>query len=301
MIIVAGSVNTDLVAQVSHHPAAGETLLAEGYAVHQGGKGANQAVAAARLGAEVGFIGAIGEDDFGRAIKANLQQEGIDTQSLQIFAGNSGLALITVDTNGENRIVVVPGANGKLDDKLDLTSAMANAQAVLLQLETPLSFVNAAIRAGQNAGAEIILNAAPAQSLAKLNMAAVDWLLVNEGEAAFLLDEAAGQDRQTVNEQAARLARQYQLGVIATLGADGALWVQADGQAGHVPGQQCEVVDTTGAGDTFAGAFAAARLEGQAIRQAIELASAAAALSVGRAGARNGMPNRQAVKQALGQ
>ncbi|HET7313469.1 ribokinase [Salinisphaera sp.] len=299
MIVVAGSANTDLVARVSHHPEAGETLLAADYAVHQGGKGANQAVAAARLGAPVRFIGAAGDDDFGDQIVADLAAEGIDADGVQRFPGSSGLALITVDEAGENRIVVVPGANGELDGSRDMNGAMGGATVLLVQLETPIAFVNAALAAGRAAGAEVILNAAPAAPLKAFEMAAVDWLMVNAGEAAFLLGESEGASRDETADQAARLASQHNVGVIATLGADGALWVGDDGAQGHVPGRSCEVVDTTGAGDTFAGAFAAARLEGRPVEDAIRMAGVAASLAVGAAGARAGMPDRAAVRTAM--
>lgn len=299
MIVVAGSANTDLVARVSHHPEPGETLIASGYAVHQGGKGANQAVAAARLSAPVRFVGAVGDDDFGGQIVAGLADERIDTQAVQRLPGSSGLALITVDEAGENRIVVIPGANGALDGSLDLTHAMGGATAVLVQLETPALFVNAALAAGRAAGAEIILNAAPAAPLDDLDMAAVDWLMVNAGETAYLVDEAEGQTRAQTTNQARWLAERYDLDVITTLGADGALWARHDGSYGHIVGQDCEVVDTTGAGDTFAGAFAAARLDGRSIEAAVQFAIVAASLSVGQAGARAGMPDRAAVEFAI--
>ncbi|MES1934856.1 ribokinase [Salinisphaera hydrothermalis] len=301
MIVVAGSANIDLVARVSHHPEPGETLMASGYAVHQGGKGANQAVAAARLGAPVRFLGAAGDDDFGNQIVANLTAEGIDADGVQRFPGSSGIALITVDNDGENRIVVVPGANGQLDDSRDLAGAMGGATAVLVQLETLTAFVNAALAAGHAAGAEVILNAAPAAPLKAFAMDAVDWLMVNAGEAAFVLGEREGATRDETADQARRLAKQYDIGVIVTLGADGALWIGRDGSQGHVPGRPTTVVDTTGAGDTFAGAFAAARAEGQSVEDAIRMAGVAASLSVGAAGARAGMPDRSAVRAAMGE
>ncbi|GAB3686432.1 ribokinase [Salinisphaera aquimarina] len=299
MIVVAGSANTDLVAQVSHYPGAGETLIASDYAVYQGGKGANQAVAAARLGTPVRFIGAVGDDDFGDRILTGLVTEGVDVHAVRRCPGSSGLAMITVDQTGENRIVVVPGANGQLDGSGDLRPAMVGASALLVQLETSPGFVNAALAAGQAAGAEIILNAAPAASLAGFDTDAVDWLMVNAGEAAFLLGEAAGGTRSETADQARRLGAHYGFGVIVTLGADGALWVDRDGGDRHMPGRVCEVIDTTGAGDTFAGAFAAARIKGQSIADAIRWAGVAASLSVGQAGARTGMPDLASVRAAL--
>lgn len=299
MIVVAGSANTDLVAQVAHHPAPGETLLASDYAIHQGGKGANQAVAAARLGTPVRFIGATGNDDFGEQIIASLAAEGVDVGHMQRASGSSGLALITVDAAGENRIVVVPGANGTLDDSHDFDSSLGKARIVLAQLETPPGFVNAALTAGHRAGAEVMLNAAPAAPLEDFAMNAVDWLLVNAGEAAYLLGEQEKHSRAEIQHQAGSLAQQYAVGVAVTLGADGALWIERDGHHGHVAGPKVDVVDTTGAGDTFAGAFAHARANGSSLRSAIEIAVMAGTLSVQRAGARAGMPHAAELAEAI--
>lgn len=298
MIVVAGSANTDLVARVAHHPEPGETLLAGDYAVHQGGKGANQAVAAARLGVPVRFVGAVGTDDFGHGIVEALDGEGIDTACVRRVDGNSGLALITVDTQGENSIVVVPGANGRLE-AADVGTACADAQVVLVQLETPPAFINAALDAGRRAGAQTILNAAPAASLQTLDMQAVDWLLVNAGEAAQLLNESRADDVAGVERQARRLREQHDVGVVVTLGADGALWLGRDGASAREPGQRCDVVDTTGAGDTFAGAFACARARGHGVARATAMATRAGSLSVQGEGARVGMPTRAQLAAAM--
>lgn len=300
MIVVAGSANIDLVARVAHQPAPGETLIAKNYAVHQGGKGANQAVAAARLGTPVRFIGAVGDDDFGRQILAGLTAEQIDTHSVCEVAGSSGLAMITVDDAGENSIVVVPGANGQLAaDAPALDTGFDGARVALIQLETPPFFVDAALANAHHHGAEVVLNAAPAAPLEQFDMAHVDWLMVNAGEAAFVLGEAEGRDRAETEAHATTLVERYGVGVIVTLGGDGALWIERNGDAGHVPGRSCEVVDTTGAGDTFAGAFAHARADGLPVRAAIETAVVAGALSVGRAGARAGMPTQAELAEAM--
>lgn len=298
MIVVAGSANTDLVARVTHQPEPGETLMAGDYAVHQGGKGANQAVAAARLGAAVRFVGAVGEDDFGQRIVDALQQDNIDTAHMRQVDGSSGLALITVDAQGENSIVVVPGANGRLG-AMDVGTACVDADVVLAQLETSHVFVNAAVRAGRQAGAEVILNAAPATSLQALDMQAVDWLLVNAGEAAQLLNEHQAEDVAGVEQQARRLHQCHGVGVVVTLGADGALWLDRDGDCALVSGRCCDVVDTTGAGDTFAGAFACARAQGWDTAQATASAALAGSLSVQAAGARAGMPTRAQLARAM--
>src|SRR5699024_8155350 len=210
-------------------------------------------------GAPVRFVGAVGTDDFGDQILASLTTEGIDTAHVQRHSGSSGLALITVDAAGENQIVVIPGANGQLDGSRDLAGPMRGAAALLVQLETTPAFVNAALAAGRAAGVETILNAAPAAPLDVLVMADVDWLMVNAGEAAYLLGEEQSSTRADTHHQAQQLVSQHDVDVIVTLGADGVLWIRRNGENGHIPGRSCPVVDTAGAGDTFAGTFAAMR------------------------------------------
>jgi len=300
MIVVAGSANIDLVARVDHQPVPGETLIATDYAVYDGGKGANQAVAAARMGSDVRFVGAAGTDEFGLRIRSALAAENIDTQGVSTVEGVSGIAMISVDTNGENAIIVVPGANATLGAIDHADALFTGAHVVLTQLETPPAFVNAALKAGRASGAETILNAAPAASLARYELAALDWLMVNAGEAAFVAgvaDEPA--DIDAAHALAAQLVDRYQVGVIITLGADGALWRGIDASHGHVPATPCKVVDTTGAGDTFAGVFAHARSQGASVENALTMAVAAGGLSVQRAGARTGMPTQAELTAAL--
>src|SRR5699024_2875855 len=166
-------------------------------------------------------------------------------------------------------------------------------------LEVPPAFVNAVLAAGRRSGAEVVLNAAPATSLTVFDMANVDWLLVNAGEAAQLAGESEHVDRGKISAQAHRLGAAHDVNVIVTLGADGALWVDRQGGTGHVPGRSCDVVDTTGAGDTFAGAFAYARASGESVEMATRTAVVAASLSVGKAGARAGMPAQAELQTAL--
>ncbi|WP_120097960.1 ribokinase [Salinisphaera sp. Q1T1-3] len=298
MIIVAGSANIDLVARVSHHPAPGETLTASDYAVHDGGKGANQAVAAARVGGDVRFIGAVGSDDFGTRIRETLDREHIDTRGLATVSGASGIALINVDDAGENCIVVVPGANATLET-IDDTTLFTDARVVLTQLETPATFVNATLTAGRAAGAETILNAAPAVPLATYATEALDWLMVNAGEAAMIGDTDEPDDIDAAAALAARLSQRYDVGVVVTLGGNGALWHTTSGETGRVPATSVAVVDTTGAGDTFAGVFAAARAEERPVAEAVRRAVTAGGLSVGAAGARAGMPVQAALDAVL--
>lgn len=301
MITVVGSINIDLVASVKRAPDAGETTLASDYQVHHGGKGGNQAVAAARLGAPVRFIGAVGTDDFGAQLLDGLKNEGIDTDAIQRVPGSSGIALITVEHAGENRIIVVPGANGTLTDDALSADLFDEARVVLVQLETPPAFVAAAIARAHASGAEVVLNAAPAAPLDAIDMSQVDWLMVNAGEAAFLLSEKESQNRAGAEQHAAALQAAYGAGVVITLGKDGALWLDRHGDSGHTPAFATDVVDTTGAGDTFAGAFAVARMENRPINEAVRRASAAGALSVQRAGARSGMPSADALTARIEQ
>lgn len=303
MIIVAGSANIDLVARVDHQPAPGETLIAEGYAVHDGGKGANQAVAAARMGSRVRFVGAVGADDFGARIRATLAAEQTDTSALATLAGASGIAMISVDSAGENCIIVVPGANEKLGVIEDAETVFDGARVVLTQLETTPAFVNAALMAGRLHGAETMLNAAPAASLAPYALDALDWLIVNAAEAALIGDAGVPKDLAGAQTLAADLAAAHAVGVVITLGADGAVWqareTTRDDAAGHVAAPSVDVVDTTGAGDTFAGVFAWARSQDKPIREAVTWAVAAGGLSVGQAGARTGMPDQARLAAAV--
>lgn len=301
MIIVVGSINIDLVASVKRAPDAGETTLASDYQVHHGGKGGNQAVAAARLGAPVRFIGAVGEDDFGAQLLDGLKNEGIDIAAIQRVPGASGIAMITLEHGGENRIIVVPGANGALTEDVLSDELFDDAEVVLVQLETPPAFVAAAITRAQAGGAEVVLNAAPAAPLDAIDMSQVDWLMVNAGEAAFLLGAEESRDQAGAEQHAAALHSAYDVGVVITLGKDGALWLDRDGGIGHTPAFATDVVDTTGAGDTFAGAFAVARMDGCPIDEAVRRASAAGALSVQRTGARGGMPDAGALAKRLEQ
>ncbi|WP_348760126.1 ribokinase [uncultured Salinisphaera sp.] len=301
MIIVAGSANMDLVARVDHQPAPGETLIADGYGVHDGGKGANQAVAAARLGSPMRFVGAVGADDFGQRIRDTLAAESIDTAALATIGPASGIAMISVDTAGENCIIVVPGANGELGAIDNAETIFESARVVLAQLETTPAFVNAALKAGRAQGAETMLNAAPAASLAPYAVEALDWLIVNAAEAALIGGAGVPDDPAGAQTLAAELAETYAVGVVITLGADGAVWhgrEGADGR-GHVAGAPADVVDTTGAGDTFVGAFAWARSQDKSVREAVTWAVAAGGLSVTQAGARSGMPTHTALAAAL--
>ena len=265
-VLVVGSVNADLVIGVDRRPAAGETVLGSDLATYPGGKGANQAVAAARLGARVAFIGRIGSDSFGRFQRAGLDEAGVDTRHLVTDPGPSGVALITVGPDGDNSIIVSPGANGRLT-AADVKAARAEFEAasvVCAQLEVPTGAVIAAGGLAEVAGARFVLNLSPPAEVPAGLLAAADSLVVNEYEAAFLLGdgepadghaegEAAGQAERQVKQQAAGLLKRGPRSVVITLGAAGAYVADADGGV-LVQSPKVAVVDTTGAGDAFTGA-----------------------------------------------
>ena len=283
MIVVAGSLNMDLVGRVARLPAWGETVMGESLSRFAGGKGGNQAVAAARLGAQVAFAGAAGDDPFGAELCAGLRAEGIDTQGVVAVSGTAtGCALIHVRPDGDNAITVLPGANRRAP--LPPLAWPAAWRWLLLQGELPMPTTVAWARAARAAGAKVILNAAPMADLPGDLLSALSLLVVNEGELQALV--GAQPDMPTALRAAASLGPAV---VVATLGARGcAAW---DGQTLHaVPARPVTVVDSTGAGDTFVGALAAALWQQRPLAEALLRANAAGALSCTAAGARGGMP-----------
>lgn len=258
-----------------------------------GGKGANQAVALARLGADVAMVGVVGDDAEGRTLRASLASEGVDVSSIVTAAGvPSGLAVVVVDSAGENAIVVVPGANASLDpDRVRAASAaIGSADAVLLQLEIPMPAVAEASRVGRASGARVVLNAAPAMPLSREVLAAVDVLIVNASEACTV------SGRGDVASAAAALREMGPSEVVVTLGPEGSL-VTVDAPV-DVPAFDVQPVDTSGAGDCFAAAFTWARSGGSDAAAAARFASAAAAISVTRPGAQS-MPTAAEVEDFL--
>jgi ribokinase len=289
-VVVVGSVNADLVVSVPALPGPGETVTGGTFARHGGGKGANQAVAAARLGAAVSFVGAVGDDEMGTAAVDELSAEGIDTGAIARLAGvATGVALITVDRAGENSIAVASGANAELDG--DAVRAALDGLldgppgAVLLSHEVPPAAVLAGARAARDAGWTPVLNPAPARELAPGLLALAPLLTPNSSEAAAL---AGCEDPE---EAAAVLARRTGAPVLVTLGARGALLVDGDHRE-RIEAPAVEVVDTTGAGDALNGALAAELAAGRELADAARVAVRAASLSTRRPGARGGMPRR---------
>jgi ribokinase len=297
MIVVFGSVNIDLVCRTDHHPRPGETVPGSDYQLIPGGKGANQALAARRAGASVAMVGAVGDDDMAAAALAELTSAGVDLSALVRRGPTTGMAIITVDRHGENTIVLSPGANARLAHT-DLAAVRLGANdIVLLQMEVPLAESLAAASAARAAGARIMLSIAPFLPVEREALAMADIILVNETEAADLarhLGLAAGPDgAATVATLAASLGRT----VIATLGAEGAV-AAGGGETIAVPSLPIEPVDTTGAGDTFAGVLAAYLDRGENLETAMLYAAVAGSLACTQMGAQPSFPQKSAIEEA---
>ncbi|MFJ4199152.1 ribokinase [Streptomyces sviceus] len=289
-IAVLGSTNMDLVVYVEKAPRLGETVTGREFRTIPGGKGANQAVAAARAGATVSMIGAVGNDGFGTRLRSTLEHSGVTTDHLRTVEGPSGTAHIVVDDEGGNAIVVIPGANGTVDHLVPGDEGLiASADALLLQLEIPLAAVLAGARTARAHGVRTILTPAPAQPLPPELLAATDLLVPNEHEAATLTGRA-----DPFAAGAALLDRVPR--VVITLGAAGSVYLTRDAEPLAVPAPRVTPVDSTGAGDTYVGALAVALGEERPIREAMTWAAAAAALSVQREGASASMPYRSEIE-----
>lgn len=283
-----GSANADLVTRVGRHPASGETVLGSDLAVHPGGKGANQAVAAARLGARAGLLARVGDDAYGRLLVESQRTAGVDTTHLLVGEGPTGVALIAVDSSGDNTIVVSPGANHRLtaEDVRAADDVLAAAGAVSLQLEIPAPTVAAAVRTAAAAGTRVVLNASPPAPLPAEVLAVCDPLVVNEHEARYLLGGTAPDDPDA---QALALLALGPRSVVMTLGAAGALAAE-NGAVRGVPSPAVEAVDTTGAGDAFTGALAWRLCRGDDLESAVRLAVRVGAAAATRAGAQGSFP-----------
>lgn len=287
-VLVAGSANLDFVVRAAHVPAPGETVLGQGFATYPGGKGANQAVACARAGAPTRLLAAFGADDYAGPIERSLQAAGVDVLALRVADCATGTAFICVSDDGENAITVAPGANAAL--RPEHLPDLRGVSHLLLQLETPLATVEAWALAARAAGVRVILNAAPARALPERLLAAVDVLVVNEGELAAITGVR--------DDVAAALARLHTPWVIVTLGARGCCARIGDALL-HQPAYTVAAVDTTAAGDTFCGTLAAALAAGEDGAAALRRASAASALACTRAGAQSSVPSRDEVDALL--
>lgn len=297
MLLVFGSVNLDIAFRADHLPAAGQTVMGSGYLVSPGGKGANQAHAARLYGASVALAAAVGRDAFAEPALAQLVAAGCDLTRVQRLQAPTGCAGIVVDGAGENQIVVAPGANGSLRSDHVSDATLARAEAVLLQMETDLPQTLALLARARAMRRMTIVNNAPARPLPPEVLAQVDLLVVNETELATTA-QGAGVQARHAPDQLSELAARHGLAVVLTLGGQGAL-ACAGGAMHRVPAFAVDVVDTTGAGDTYTGVLAAARMEGQDWPQALRTAAAAAALACTRAGAQLAQPTRAEIDALL--
>jgi ribokinase len=299
-VVVVGSINMDLVARSQRIPHAGETVIGGDFRTVPGGKGANQAVAARRLGAQVRMLGRVGMDPFGSQLLDNLSRAGVDTISIgRDPQAASGIALIMVDDAGQNSILVAPGANMLLASA-DMDAAeevIASAQVMLLQLEIPLETVVRAVQIGHAHGVKVVLNPAPAQPLPPELTRLVDVLVPNEFEAALLTGLPVDSDEQ-IRVAAGALRATGAVNVIITLGGRGALLATAEGFQ-HFPAFPVKPVDTTAAGDAFVGCLGAALAEGCTLEEAMRWGSAAGALSTTKKGAQPSLPQRKEVEKLL--
>ena len=298
-IVVVGSINMDLVSTAENIPRAGETLLGSRFEMHPGGKGANQAVAAARLGYPVELVGRLGSDIFGKQLRLHLEHSGVGLDGVAEIDGSSGTASIVVAANGENAIVVNPGANSAvspeyLESQLPL---LQRAGIILTQLEIPIETVEYLAEISKRHGVPLILDPAPAHILSRQLLEKVAWFTPNETEAAFYSGPA-----NPASAEHSNLARELRLlgpvGVILKLGARGAYILSAESE-GLVAAPAVQVVDTTAAGDTFNGAFAVGLLSGKSLLESVKFAIAAASASVTRAGAQTSMPSLGEVEQRM--
>ena len=282
-VVVLGSVNMDLVTTTAHLPSPGETVLGDSFTTVPGGKGANQAIAAARAGGTVSFVGAVGDDHFGPALRDALRDGGVDVELLRHTAGASGIAAIVVDEHAENTIVVVPGANGTVVGLTDTDrDAIRGAGILVCQLEIPMSAVVSAAGVAAAADVPVLLNPSPARDLPSDLLAAVTVLVVNEGEAAAIGDDALSSVPH----------------VVTTLGRSGARYRGPDA-AFDVSSPQVAAVDTTGAGDAFTGALAVAWAAGSDPRTALQRACAAGALATTTAGASVSAPESARIDELV--
>ncbi|MBM7646640.1 ribokinase [Scopulibacillus daqui] len=287
-ITVIGSINMDLVTEADRRPEAGETTLGRQFSTIPGGKGANQAVSAARLGGKVTMIGCVGEDAFGKDLLEHLEREGIITENVEpVTQLKTGIAAITL-AEGDNSIIVVPGANNALteDRIVQYENIIADSDAVLLQLEIPMPTVIRAAKLASKHGVKVILNPAPFQKLPDELVNDADIITPNEHEYVALMKEYSG-DPNTIKEK-----------LVITKGGEGTVFYK-QGQEVHIRGYKVNAVDTTGAGDSFNGALAVQIAKGASLEDAVRYANAVGALSVTKFGAQSGMPTADEVHHFL--
>lgn len=301
-LVVLGSINADHILNLESFPTPGETVTGHHYQVAFGGKGANQAVAAGRSGADIAFIACTGDDDIGERVRRQLERDRIDVAPVRAVNDQStGVALIFVNAEGENVIGIHAGANAALSvEQVEAEKArIAGAQALLMQLESPLESVLAAAKIAHQHQTTVVLNPAPARDLPDELLSLIDIITPNETEAEKLTGIRVENDDDAA--KAARVLHEKGIGIVMiTLGSRG-VWVSHDGQGRRVPGFKVQAVDTIAAGDTFNGAFVTALLEGTALDEAIRFAHAAAAIAVTRKGAQPSVPWREEIDEFLRQ
>lgn len=301
-LAVLGSINADHILNLAHFPRPGETVIGQKYQIAFGGKGANQAVAAGRAGANIAFIACVGADDIGERICQQLAQDNIDTHPVEAVEGEStGVAMIFVNGEGENNIGIYSGANAALTPQYveRHQQVIAQADALLMQLESPLDSVLAAATLARQHQTRVILNPAPATKLSDDLLALIDIITPNETEAEILTGIAVNNDDDAARAAAA-LHEKGIATVLITLGRRG-VWLSENGKGQRIAGFEVNAVDTIAAGDTFNGAFITARLEGKAMHNAVRFAHAAAAIAVTRSGAQPSVPWRAEIDDFLQQ
>ncbi|MEN5029162.1 ribokinase [Pseudomonas sp. Ps21-P2] len=302
-VVIVGSLNMDLVTRAPRLPRAGETLAGQSFVTVPGGKGANQAVAAARLGASVAMVGCVGDDAYGEQLRTALLAEGIDCQAVTPVSGEStGVALIVVDDSSQNAIVIVAGGNGHVTASVvdSFDALLSGAEVIICQLEVPLDTVGHVLKRGHELGKTVILNPAPASGpLPAEWFAWIDYLIPNESEATALTGLPVN-STASADAAASALLKAGVSKVIVTLGEQGALFASAS-RSEHFPAPKVQPVDTTAAGDTFVGGFAAALADGKSESDAIRFGQVAAALSVTRSGAQPSIPTFAEVQASAAQ
>jgi ribokinase len=301
-IVVVGSINSDLVSAARRIPAVGETVIGTDFHVHPGGKGANQAVAVARLGYPVQLIGRLGNDEFGLQLRLHLESSGVDIAGVATSDGTSGVAVIVVSEKGENSIVVTPGANSKVtpqDIETNLDS-IRNAGIVLAQLEIPIETVEYLAAVCAREGVPLILDPAPAMELPRRIFDHIAWLTPNQSEAAFYVGKTElAANGHLPDDIANELLSKGSHGVVLKMGERGAFLVSKDVRGTLIPAFKLRAVDTTAAGDAFNGGFATGLMLGKSPAESARFASAVAGISVTRRGAQPSMPSMAEVEQFL--
>ncbi len=299
-IIVLGSLNMDLIVKAERAPEAGETLSGHFFQTIPGGKGANQAAAAAKLGGDVAMVGRVGDDDFGARLTSALCDVGVDASAVKIDpAQSTGIAMITVDDAGENRILVVAGANGQVSkaDVDTLRPALAHAKALVLQMEIPLETIEYVLNVAAKLDLLTFLNLAPAYPISDEMLRKIDYLILNESEAC-LLTNISVTDQDSAKAACSALFARGAHTVIITLGGKGALLATMD-EFTFLPAYQVDVVDTTAAGDAFSAGFVVSLLETQDLARSVQYANAVGALTVTKLGAQVSLPSKDDVENFL--